>query len=103
MTTAELNAMEFTYRYLLRPEQLADADVVDPPSEPSEPSEPETPDEPEQPSGNPVIETLPFTYEVPAEGGLDMNGVYYDFTATEEITLGGIAALEQVMTSWDEK
>ena len=43
MSAAELNAMEFTYRYILRPEQLADADVVDPPSEPSEPSEPTEP------------------------------------------------------------
>ena len=42
MSVAELNAMEFTYRYLLRPEQLADSQVVEPsnPTEPTEPSDP---------------------------------------------------------------
>ncbi len=47
---------------------------------------PEEPDQPDQPSGNTAIESLPFTYEVTAEG-LDMDGVYYDYTATEEVTL----------------
>ena len=50
-------------------------DVVDP-----------EPDPDPEPSGNPVIESLPFTYEVPADG-LSMDGVYYDYTAAEQVTL----------------
>ncbi|MBO5041331.1 MAG: hypothetical protein J6D87_00040, partial [Clostridia bacterium] len=49
------------------------------------PGEPEEPDVPVVP-GNPAIEALPFTYEVGAEG-LDMDGVYFDYTATEAVTL----------------
>ncbi|MBP3570966.1 MAG: leucine-rich repeat protein [Clostridia bacterium] len=39
-----------------------------------------------EPSGNPVIDSLPFTYEIP-EGGLTTDGVYYDFIAKEDVTL----------------
>ena len=45
-------------------------------------------DEPDEPiiTGNPVIETLPFTYEI-TTGGQDVFDVYYDYTATEAVTL----------------
>ena len=65
----------------------------------------EEPD-PGQPSGNPVIESLPFTYEVSADG-LDMDGVYYDYTATEQVTLiitkpaGGRVSLT-AQNPWEE-
>lgn len=49
------------------------------PEEPDEPTEPEIPD-------YPAIETLPFTYDVTADG-LDMDGVYFIYTADNEITL----------------
>ena len=58
-----------------------------------------------EPSGNPVIESLPFSYEVPAEG-LSMDGVYYDYTATEQITLvitkpaGGLVS-PTATNNWD--
>jgi hypothetical protein len=34
-----------------------------------------------------VIETLPFTYVVSAATGLDLTGVFFNFTATEAVTL----------------
>ena len=34
-----------------------------------------------------VIDTLPFTYVVSAATGLDLTGVYFNFTATEAVTL----------------
>ena len=58
-----------------------------------------------EPSGNPVIESLPFSYEVPAEG-LSMDGVDYDYTAAEQITLvitkpaGGLVS-PTATNNWD--
>ena len=62
--------------------------------------------DPEQPSGNPVIETLPFTYEI-TTGGQDTFDVYYDFTATEDVTLlitrpeGALVSLSGNSNDWD--
>ncbi len=72
------------------------------PDEPN-PDEP-NPDEPEIPE-NPVIESLPFIYEIPAEG-LTMDGVFYNYTAAEEITLiiskpEGIYVTPTATNSWD--
>ena len=68
---------------------------------------PVEPDEPDEPivSGNPVIETLPFTYEI-TTGGNDTFDVYYDFTATADVTLvitrpeGALVSLSGDSNDW---
>jgi hypothetical protein len=69
------------------------------------PVEPDPDPEPEQPSGNPVIETLPFTYEI-TTGGENTFDVYYDFTAAADVTLiisrpaGGLVSLSGNSNDW---
>ena len=68
-------------------------DVVDPEPDP-------------EPSGNPVIESLPFTYEI-TTGGQDTFDVYYDFTAAADVTLiisrpeGALVSLSGNSNDWD--
>ncbi len=68
-------------------------DVVDPEPDP-------------EPSGNPVIESLPFTYEI-TTGGQDTFDVYYDFTATADVTLiisrpeGALVSLSGNSNDWE--
>ena len=59
-----------------------------------------------EPSGNPVIESLPFTYEITTDGQ-DTFDVYYDFTAAEDVTLiisrpeGALVSLSGNSNDWD--
>ena len=70
------------------------------------PEEPEDPEIPEEPSGNPVIESLPFTYEI-TTGGQGTFDVYYDFTAAADVTLiisrpeGALVSLSGNSNDWD--